>query len=240
MSLLLTLSSDGSGFSPASISGLTLWLKAHAITGLNDGDPVATWTDLSGNGNNATQAVGANRPKYKTNIVNALPVVRFERDDSSNLGFADVFSSLTAAEIFVAVKINTDPPVAFADALWYFGSTASDSHYPFTDGNIYEDFGTSVRKTVGNPGQSLAIWAIYNITSISGEFTTRLSGTQIFTTATNTVGFTTTAAIGKSIGGAGFLDGDIAEIIMYNAKLSSGDRTLVKTYLASKYGITVA
>ena len=31
-------------------SGLTLWLKADAITGLNNGDKVASWPDSSGSG----------------------------------------------------------------------------------------------------------------------------------------------------------------------------------------------
>src|SRR5690606_14284499 len=43
-------------FSPADIAGLKLWLDATAITGLSDSDPVTTWVDQSGEGNDATQS----------------------------------------------------------------------------------------------------------------------------------------------------------------------------------------
>lgn len=65
----------GSPWTPASIAGLQLWLDASQIVGLNDGDAVATWSDLSGNGNHATQATVSKRPTYQTNEQNGLPVV---------------------------------------------------------------------------------------------------------------------------------------------------------------------
>src|SRR5262245_37132262 len=67
-------------FTPADVSGLVVWLRADAL-GLNDGDPVGTWTDGSGNGRDLTQATAAKKPTYKTNIVNGKPVVRFDGVD---------------------------------------------------------------------------------------------------------------------------------------------------------------
>ena len=78
-----------SQFSPRDVSNLILWLDASAITGLNNNDPVATWSDRSGNGNDATQATATNRPLYKTNIVNGKPVVRFDGVDNY-LTFGDL------------------------------------------------------------------------------------------------------------------------------------------------------
>ena len=51
-------------------------------------------------------------------------------------------------------------------------------------------------------------------------------------------------ALGGDFDFAGFvpgnhMDGDIAEVIIYNTNLSDNDRNLVKNYLATKYNITV-
>ena len=37
-------------------TGMLLWLHADAITGVSNGGSVTTWTDSSGNGNNAVYA----------------------------------------------------------------------------------------------------------------------------------------------------------------------------------------
>lgn len=58
---------------------------------LTDGTAIQTLTDIAGT-NNATQATLANRPLFKTNILNGNPVVRF---DGSN----DYFSLTTALDI---------------------------------------------------------------------------------------------------------------------------------------------
>jgi len=63
------------GFSPPDIAGLQLWLDANQITGLNDGDAVATWSDASGNANHGTQSSASKRPTYQTNEQNGLPGV---------------------------------------------------------------------------------------------------------------------------------------------------------------------
>ena len=55
------------------------WLRADAITGLNDGDPVSTWIPQV-YGNDAIQT-GINRPLYKAGILNGKPVVRFDGTD---------------------------------------------------------------------------------------------------------------------------------------------------------------
>ncbi len=72
---------------PAGVTGAVLWLDASQLTGLTDGQTVSTWTDMSGNGNNATLSKGA--PKYRTNVLNGQPIMRFTTADmfaTANLG----------------------------------------------------------------------------------------------------------------------------------------------------------
>lgn len=211
---------------------------------------VGRWEDFSGNGRHYTQASAGNRPTFQLNVVRGRPAVRF---DGANDFLSGVdLSSLTAAEMFIVLKSANDPPGGPAQGgFWTFGSQdgagsgASRSTHPYSDGNIYDSFGTTSRKSTGNPTPSLAAWHLYNVISVAGEWTSNINGTQHYTTGSNTVGFRTNTAIGVS-GESGlanlgsFFDGDVAEIALYPAKLSAGQRTIINNYVALRYGITVA
>lgn len=58
-------------------AGAGLVLDARRLTGLNDGDAVSTWADVSGNGWDATSS-STQRPLYKTSIQGGQPVLRFD------------------------------------------------------------------------------------------------------------------------------------------------------------------
>ncbi len=78
-SLVLPLSPSpflqaGGAWTPASKSGLLLWLKSTSIVGLSDGDPFVSCPDLSSYANTMTVMAGA--PTYQTNVVNGKPSVR--------------------------------------------------------------------------------------------------------------------------------------------------------------------
>lgn len=219
-----------------------LWLKADAITAHSDGDALATWVDATSFGNNATQASGPAQPIYKTGIQNSLPAVRF--DGSSAFMSLPDFSAFTGGEAWVVLKTNADPqPVGnetkTCPPLGDFGTDAFGDHYPYTDGVVYYDFGSTARKTVGDPTPSLASWHILNLISVSGEWTLNINnaGTPTYTTATNTVAFNSTPLLGKSTGSLGpfFFAGDIGEVMLYDAKLSSAQRSSDYSYLYNKW-----
>jgi hypothetical protein len=142
------------------------------------------------------------------------------------------------------VRADNDPGSGDGTSgLWTFNpdGVSQATHYPYSDGNIYESFGTTARKTVGNPTPSLAAWRLYNISSASGAYTVRLDGTQIFTTGTNTVGFPTAPQLGRSwtTTFTTYFPGDYAELIVCSV-LSGGDRTSMNAYIASEYSLTIA
>lgn len=229
-------------FSPSDIAGLNLWLKADSLV-LNDNDPITTWADQSGNGNDATQvgAVGI-KPIYKTNIINGKPIVRFDGIDDY-LDLPNFAAGFTSGEIFIVVRLDADPPaVGSATGLWLFGTTAVNeaTHFPFTDGIVYDRWGSTARKTTGNPALSLATnFRLYNVVSQANEWTSRIDGAQHFTTAVNTTAFNATLFLGRSFDTVNsfYVDGDIAEVIMYNAILSAQDRQSIQTYVTTKYGL---
>lgn len=220
-------------FLPSSLSGLVEWLKADAITGLADNDPISTWTASAGN--NAT-AAGTARPTYQTNEQNGLPIVRFDGVNDA-MAFGN-FSALTAGEVFIVIKIDNDPTTGSGarSGLWTIGTDgALITLYPYDDGVIYDGFGSTARKTVGNPTPSLASWRVYNVFSAANDWGANLDGSSLFTTATNTVGFSASCVLGAQ--SVAFLDGDVAEFIMYNRKLTAPERASVLSYLETKWAI---
>jgi hypothetical protein len=225
------------GFTPDLVPGLRAWLRPEALdaAGLADGDFISTWPDHSGLGNSGTQT-GAARPVYKTSQYNGRSVARLTPANNSFFTLPDVISDATAAEVFVAVKINLDPPVSTSNiGLWTFGSDTDPTCYPYTDGTIYDNFGTTLRKTTVNPTPSLAAMRVYNVVSKAGEWTSFLDGTQLYTTATNTVGWTTTPRLGQSVDR--YLDGDIGEFILYAQKLDPDQHYNVNQYAYARWHI---
>jgi len=233
---------------PAAITFRT-WVEAWRIIGKNDGDSVSSWLDASGNKQNAATSGSATvvDPTYKVNIVNGRAVLRFNGTTQGLDFVTTVDDSMTAAELFIVAKDDNDPPGAAQQAgapLQMGGAAVSKlTHWPFTDGNIYDAFGTSARKTIGNPTPALTSFRCYNVRTASGLYEVDLSGATnpIFTTATNTVGF---GQFGPYIGHANgnvddrWFDGDLALIVVCPQVLTSGERAIVRAYIAAVYGIT--
>lgn len=227
-------------------SGLAAWYKADAIAGLSDGDAVSSWVDSSGNGNTATQATPANQPTWKTSIVNGKPVVRFMASGADYLNLPNFMSAFTAGEVFIVLKPTADPNGTNTyTGIWNFNNpTQYPSHYTWSaNGFIYEGFGTTVRKTVGDPSKTTKAWRLYNVASAAGDYTVRYDSDPLYHTATNTVYFPTTPRLGGALGTTDhiwvnlYLDGDIAEVLIFNTTLSSGSRSAVESYLCTKYDL---
>src|SRR5205085_10732023 len=111
------------------------------------------------------------------------------------------------------------------------------SHMAWTDGNIYDDGGSTVRNNDGAPVKSLTAPFVYEVSNASKAWTSRLYGTQQFTTATNTVGLRTAPQIGGNSSGF-FFDGYWCEMCLFNRVLSAQDRTSLVGYFSSLYRIT--
>lgn len=207
-------------------------LRGGAVTppGLSDGDPVSSWTDSSGNGHTATQT-GTARPTFKSNIVNGKPVVRFLASSLTSLNVTSPPSGVSPWTVFVVSKvaasallITIGEPVTARPV----GPLFSD-----TDGNFY----TANRSSYS--AASNAFTGAFHVFSVESN------GTGI---PLNWVDGTSQSVSGGASAGAGnwtqigsnASNGDIAEIILYNADLGSTDRANIEKYLGTKYGITVA
>lgn len=139
-------------------------------------------------------------------------------------------SSFTAGTGVFVWKRTADPGTL--GQFWNFGSSGNSNYFPFSDGVIYDDFGSTVRKTVGNPTPSLANWHIYSARSAANLWKANLDGVELFSTATNTVGFkgTNLSLITKT-------EYQLAALMVFNVYLDAGQLNALGRYLGKKFRI---
>jgi hypothetical protein len=237
-----------SAFSPTDLTGLIMWLDANDTSTLFDAtsggstvtandSAVARWEDKSTSAKHFKQTTLNNRPKLFTSSQNGKNVIRF--DGSNDLMSMDsAFSTQTEVTYFIALKRVLDPPTTQSRTghpMRFLSGTSGDSHYPWTDGIIYDHTLTTSRKTAGNPSTDLTTFHLYNVEAKASLWTARVNKTQLFTTTSNTIDFGGTS-IGTG-GGIYYFDGDIGEFIAYSSILSSANRGKVEDYLYAKWGI---
>lgn len=221
-------------FTPASITGLKSWLDA-ANVGVSNGANVVTWPDSANNGL-ANPAGGTAKPTMVTSGINSLPSVNFATNQY--ITFGDVLSGATAASVFVVMDLALDPAsVGEASGLWAFSTADVVVNFVWTNGNIYDNFCSTVRKDCGNPTPNMSLPRLYTVTSGPSLWRSYIDGTQFFTTATNTFHKVAAPVFGRSADGI-WLNGMVGELILYNNILSDADRALVTTYLKTKWGIS--
>jgi hypothetical protein len=222
------LFSDAAGTTPQSTNGGTVrcWKPAYGVL-----------TDF------LTRS-GGNGPTLDTGTTtNGEPSIQFVAGSTQDLDFPDIFDALTEGEMMMVVKYAADPSVAPAYGFIYMGRADHNTHYPFTDGNVYDGYGATIRKSTGNPSQNLAAWHVYNPYSAASDWALRINNSVHYSTATNTVAFPDGApflgAIGRSFSpdGTNYASMHVAAIYQFSAKLSTTDRGNMYSYISSKYGV---
>lgn len=215
-------------FSPPDIAGLTVWLKADGLS-LNNNDPVSTWTDSSGNGHDATQS-GGSRPVYKTGIKNSKPAVLFA-------GGQYMSGSLTLSQpmtvFFVIQHLNTGTDYQF----YLDGASNRVAFVRLVTGSDGYDLFAGADAVVSQAQDSNwhylsgVVNGASSIVAINGTATTGLDS------GSNSLGSTYYLGCFGPTPGMFYMDGYIAEMIIYNSALNTTNRQLVEAYLAAKYAI---
>lgn len=233
-------------------SNRILWLKADALS-LNDGDLVSTWTDSSAAPMTVSGTTTA-RPTYVTNVINGKPVVRFggahylKIPDAASLRPSDI----TIISVFKRnastgawAKLIQRPH--YTDSTWSspyssWGVEARNSSgtawgfYTASSGNVYNSAVTS----------SITENAFHLLTAIqSGASKTVYSDMSSVYSGTATGALNYGSYTGQQTwigaGPAGeYLNGDIAELIVYSSALSASNRAMAECYLNAKYALGLA
>jgi len=192
---------------PETLPGVIQWQKPDdKSTVIKINELISKVTDKSGNSNDLTQSIISNQPSLIPNIANGKDVIRFTGFNPKFLESPSL-QALTEAEVFIVVKIETDPPLFNTQSgLWTYSASPQSAHYPLPDGRILESFGTNTRTPTFIPLIDLSSqFRIYNVISTPTEYTVNIDSTQIFTRATNTVAFSSGVnLLGESLPGPQF------------------------------------
>jgi hypothetical protein len=245
-------------FLPTQISGCQLWLDAADPTGTGTlpvgGSTLATWKDKSPNGFTGT---ALNSPTVQANILNGLPVIRFN-GTNQYIDFGNILNLGTNGLSMFAVTKFAKPPDTIDNGGWIVGKTSYrgnygrwgmgyDGYYSSGMTAYYEEVTTFVGPSFPfNPSTQFNLFSSQtNRTSFSRILLNGTLGAQsnfslIPTNMSNTDSLFV-ASYGNSTGIAPLLtynlNGDIAEILVYFATLTDAQRQQIEGYLAWKWGI---
>ncbi len=205
-------------------TGMVAWFDA---TTLGVGN-VASWTDKVGN--ITLPKSGTGTPTLDTAGIGGLSAVKFASDSYFS---GSVSTSVNQDTIFAVAKTLGGGPTG---RIWTWSFSGQD-HFVRC-----ENPGTNMRYYLGgqwdyNPGNNVTVGTPFCATAVedgvAGAEALYLNGTSK-TTSTKT--FTTGTSFYLSYPGAGeYLNGEIAEVIVYNTPLNATDRSNVETYLRYKY-----
>jgi hypothetical protein len=225
--LLLAFTQQLHSQSPSPVTnGLVLHLDASAIQGLNTNDPVSQWDDLSGNGHHAIQNTEVNQPVFIADGLNGKPVVRFD-GIRTYLETAPFSSSLDQPNTVIIVWKTRTSSTQFA----IDGITSSRNSIFQRINEIAFFAGTSQEYIRSTPFDWLVTTALFG--GPNSEIWENGESKATGNTGSSSL---TGALIGSRYEYRNFLNGDIAEILIYNRSLSFSERSQVEFYISKKYG----
>ena len=231
-------------------SGLQLLLDARVITGLNDGDAVASWADSSGNSNNASQATAANRPIYKTNIYGTNPAVR--QDTASKIigGALSTWTGGTGATMFA---VCSNIPASPSGSAQYFGIAPTggtdSSNFLLGVGSLFQFWvnGANRNPTISFSSIGGRIPVIFGGAVDSSRIDTIINGlwrdnfSHSFSLPSTTQNLFSTGFIGSGVITPGFSAvTDYHFLIAYNRRLTSAEIMQVCKWIREELGIDAA
>lgn len=222
-------------FTPRRITNLVGWYDgADTSSIIQSGGDVSQWSDKSGNGNHATQAVGVNQPKTGTRTLNGRNTIAYNGVDDYLKLPSGMLSIPTGANTILAVFQN-DNTTQVARSI--SGKTGATTNY----GLLYID--TVNQFSFRNGGNNQLAYTPDTSAHIYGL---RRNGTTLDGYLAGSVGSTSTASNvtldelnfawdNANTGGQAF-GGTQAEIVFYSRDLTNAEINLVALYFSAKWG----
>lgn len=247
-----------SSWTPAKVAGLALWLRADDLAGA-DGDAISSWVSREGKAYNFAQTL-TKRPLLKkgANGINGHNTVLFDGSNdilvyagadisTASLGTCFAVYRLTAIPAGKTFEVFGSANASAGTSYWLCRGILATATPNISIVQINADTEDKLRGgtnlTTATP--YLGVWkstgaatslrvngAAETITVVSGAN----NGDWLGDTA-NRENFTLG---GIKVGSeTNFLNGDLAELLLYDTNLSASDLATVEKYLANIYGITL-
>ncbi len=225
-----------------------LWLDANrGIT--QSGGLVSQWNDQSGNNNHGLQpgAIPTAKPAFVASSVNGYPSLDFDGTDDQLWVTDNATIDLTQWHFFMVLTADVQKNYN----AWMVKGDDSDENWEmlsYNDGNIH----TPTKYTDGTrtfPSSAGGQVTTTTFDIIEYSYSTGV-GRDVYKNATNIItdnenktpkvnNLPLYIANERSTAGR-CVNGDIAEVVAYNAPLNSAQRIIVNNYLAAKYGRTLS
>lgn len=244
---MISVAQSGPGGIGSSSSNV-LWLDANqGVTHLLGA--VSSWNDRSGNSNHAylPVTIPLGSPTLASGTVNGYPSLSFDGVDDQLWVADDATLDLTRWHFFIVVRVDVQKDYN----AWLVKGDDSEENFEmlsYSNGNIhaptkYTDGTRTFPSSTGGQVTTTAFDIIeYSYESAVGRDVYKNGGTihtdnESKTPKTNN----RPLYIGNERGTTGReINGDVAEVIAFNAPLNSAQRILLNNYLAAKYDRSLA
>ncbi len=208
----------------------------------SSGGTVTRWDDKTGNGWDLLP--GTIAPLHLVSNQNGLDTV----DCQSVGGYMDLDVSVAAPAsgntpvTFYMVLITDAVPGVDAGAPFDVTDGSFVCHHPYLDNVIYNDFGTTIRRSwAQNPSSVVHSWHVFSGVAADSNNKLDINGVLQFSTGASATSWRPVGAspwvIGGRLSASGAYKGRIGEVRFYEAEHSDALRQAITTSLKTKWGI---
>ena len=217
------------------LSGKLCWFDANDITGSSNGDALSSWPSRHDSGVSASNSTSSTQPIYNTNQVNSLPAVNFDAD-YLEVNYGSNTSQPLTAFIVCAYDVTSgggsnnaidgrDNPSGYRSVNFSMRSTGWGSYA-----------GSSwMAPASGSPDTD---WHYFTVYLDGASSYVRKDGASHATGNPGSQG-TNGQILGmwKGKNTSYYMNGKIAEVLIFDGTLSDTNRNTTESYLANKYNI---
>lgn len=220
-------------FAQIPTSNLSLWLRADAGVTTTAGNAITAWQDQS----TFNLPISINNiPRLVSNNINGYPVVSLSGSAYFSMNNASLLVTPSRLTYFVVARYSN------TNAAGIFSTDANNyGLYKTAGGNSNSIFylnnsGSNAIQYPNTVGTNYIYSGKYDLSSITGKINTTVVSSLTYSTPINGAG--NTFYLGYS-SFANFLNGAIAEVIIYNGALNNTQEQQVYDYLSGKYNIGI-